>query len=138
MAETVKDLMVEPVTVSSDTTLTEAAQLMRDEAIGDVIVSDDGHAQGMVTDRDIVVRALAERLSPEDTTVADICSQELASVGPDDDVSRAVALMRQSAIRRLPVVDRDTLVGVLSIGDLAIELDERSALADISAAEPNT
>lgn len=138
MAQTVKDIMVEPITVTGDASLTEAAQLMRDAAIGDVIVSDGNQAQGLVTDRDIVVRALAEQLEPEDTTVADICSQEVVSVSPDDDLGEAVTLMREAAIRRLPVVDHDQLVGVLSIGDLAIERDQDSALADISAAEPNT
>jgi len=139
MNRQVKDLMAEPVTVPADTTLTEAARLMRDADIGDVIVANEqGRPNGLVTDRDIVVRGIAEGHVPDDTTVGDICTRDLATVGPDDAVERAVELMREYAVRRLPVVDGDQLVGVISLGDLAIERDESSALADISAAEPNS
>jgi CBS domain-containing protein len=128
--------MTEPVTVPADTTLTEAAQLMRDADIGDVIIVEDGQPRGMVTDRNTVVRAIAEHHSPDDTTVADIATRDLATVSPDDPVDRAVRLMRDTAVRHLPVVEDERLVGVVSLGDLAVERDEESALADISAADP--
>jgi CBS domain-containing protein len=138
MAQQVKELMAEPVTVPGDATLTEAARLMRDADIGDVIVADGERAIGVVTDRDIVVRAVAEDHLPGDTTVADICTRDLLTVSPDDAVEEAARLMRQLAVRRLAVVDGERLVGVISLGDLAVERDESSALAEISAADPNS
>jgi CBS domain-containing protein len=138
MAQQVKELMAEPVTVPGDATLAEAARLMRDADIGDVIVADGERPIGVVTDRDIVVRAVAEDQSPADTTVADICTRDLLTVSPDDAVEQAAQLMRQVAVRRLAVVDGDRLVGVISLGDVAIERDESSALAAISAADPNS
>jgi CBS domain-containing protein len=74
---------------------------------------------------------------PDSTTVGDICSRDLTTVGPDDSVGHAVSLMREKAIRRLPVVEAGAGVGIVSIGDVAVDRDRRSALADISAAPPN-
>src|SRR5213076_2853420 len=105
MTRQVRDLMAEPVTVPFDTTLTEAARLMRDADIGDVIVAAQGRPNGLVTDRDIVVRGLAEGHQPNNTTVGEICTRDLATVSPEDPVERAVELMRQLAVRRLPVVE---------------------------------
>jgi len=139
MTQQIREIMTERlVTVGEQTSVHDAATRMRDAAVGDVLVTDDGHLRGVVTDRDLVVRALAEGKDPDDTTVGEICSEELVSVGPDDNIDRAIDLMRSHALRRLPVLDDDRTVGIVSIGDLAIERDQRSALADISAAEPNT
>jgi CBS domain-containing protein len=138
MAQRIGDLMAEPVTVPPDTTLREAARLMSDADVGDLILAEDGRPQGVVTDRDIVVRGLAEHESPDSTTVGEICTRDLVTVSPDDPVERAVQLMRETAVRRLPVVAADRIVGVISLGDLAIERAEDSALAEISAAEPNS
>jgi len=138
MAQQVRELMAEPVTVPADTTLTEAARLMRDADIGDVVIVDGGRPRGMVTDRDIVVRGIAEHRLPDDTTIGEICTSDLAIVAPDDPVERAAQLMRETAVRRLPVVEGEQLVGVVSLGDLAIERDEGSALAEISASDPNS
>ncbi|NUT37053.1 MAG: CBS domain-containing protein [Hamadaea sp.] len=138
MAHKVHEVMTDhPVTVEPGTTLAQAAQLMRERNIGDVIVAEGGLPKGIVTDRDIVVRAVAEGRDSTATTVGEICTGDVATVGPDDDADSAVALMRSKAIRRLPVVDHDRLVGVLSLGDMAVDRDPRSALADISAATPN-
>jgi CBS domain-containing protein len=90
-----------------------------------------------VTDRDLVIRGLAENCDPDRTTIGSICSAELCTVAPTDPVDKAVRFMRDRAVRRLPVVDDGQILGVVSIGDLAMELDERSALAEISAAPPN-
>ncbi|MBT2407591.1 MULTISPECIES: CBS domain-containing protein [unclassified Streptomyces] len=139
MRQKIREIMTEhPVTVGPQTSLRDAARRMRDADIGDVLITDDGHLRGLVTDRDLVVRALAEGNDPDQTTVAEICSDELVSVAPDDDIDHAVDLMRERALRRLPVIDNEELIGIVSLGDLAIDRDERSALADISAAEPNT
>lgn len=138
MAEKVRDIMAEvPISLPPSATVTEAAQAMRDYSIGDVMVVDGDRLQGMVTDRDIVVRALAEERAPDATPLRDICSTDLATIAPDDDSDQAVRLMRERAIRRLPVVDDGKLVGTVTIGDLAVVKDPNSALADISAAPPN-
>jgi CBS domain-containing protein len=110
---------------------------MRDGNIGDIIVLEEGSVSGIVTDRDIVVRVIADGRDPGQVPLRDICSTDLTLLSPTDKVSDAVRLMRERAIRRLPVVQEGRPVGVVSIGDLAMERDERSALADISAAPPN-
>jgi CBS domain-containing protein len=129
----------DPVTMLESETLTSAAQHMREHDIGDVIVLDDtsGRVKGIVTDRDIVIRAVAEGRAPDEATVASVCTDGLQTIGPDAPASKAVKLMRDKAIRRLPVVEDDGRpVGIVSLGDLAERLDKDSALADISAAPP--
>jgi CBS domain-containing protein len=127
-----------PVSVESTDNLATAAKAMRDNDIGDVMVTKpDGSLCGIVTDRDIVVRGIAEGLDPTSTTLDDVCHHQLVMVGPDDPVAAAVKAMEENAIRRLPVVDNGSLVGMVSIGDLAVERDPDSALAEISAAPPN-
>jgi CBS domain-containing protein len=138
MAQTVREIMTQhPVTLPRSASITEAAKRMRDDGIGDVIVMDDGDICGLVTDRDIVVRAVAEGADPQFTKVDEICTHELVTVGPDDSLQQTVQLMRERAVRRVPVVEGGRPVGIVSLGDLAIELDEHSGLADISAAESN-
>ena len=138
MAQKVREVMTENVvTLPGSAPITDAARRMKEADIGDVIVMDDGTMCGVVTDRDIVVRAIAEGKDPDSAKLEEICSHEVVSVRPDDPLDRAVQLMRQRAIRRLPVVEGDKPIGIISIGDLAIELDEHSGLADISAAESN-
>jgi CBS domain-containing protein len=138
MARQVHEVMTPgPVTLPLDAPLTEAARLMRDEGIGGVLVTQDGRLCGLLTDRDIVVRAVAAGDDPTTTTVGQVASAEIAFAAPSDSIGDAVALMRQRAVRRLPVVDDGKLVGLVSLGDLAMELDEDSALSDISAAPPN-
>jgi CBS domain-containing protein len=137
--QTIADVMTSDVVgVPSSASVTEAAELMRDHDIGDVLVMDNGQISGVVTDRDVVVRVLAERRDADSTTVAEVSSDEVVSVRPDAAVSEAVQLMRDRAVRRLPVIDDDGHVqGMLSIGDLAVSNDPTSALADVSAAPPN-
>jgi CBS domain-containing protein len=115
----------------------DAAQRMRDASIGNVVVLDRQTVCGIITDRDIVVRGIAEGLDPRSTTLADVCSRDLTTLSPEDHIGTAVRLMRERAIRRLPVVTRGRAVGILTIGDLAMEEDRESALADVSAAPPN-
>jgi len=139
MAQLVRELMAEPVvTVTADATLTEAARMMRDADIGDVIVVKKTKPVGVLTDRDIVVRGVAENRTPGTVTAGEICTTDVVSVAPDAEISQAIALMRRAAVRRLPVTEMGELVGVLSLGELAIERDETSVLADISSAEPNS
>ncbi len=140
MSERIRDVMTtNPQTLPESTTVREAAETMRANDIGDVVViDDDGKLSGILTDRDIVVRVVAEGRDPRATRIGDIASRELTAVSPDDPVERAVQLMRERAIRRLPAVDRNKVVGIVSIGDLALDRDPDSALADISAAPPNS
>ncbi|MGH7299575.1 MAG: CBS domain-containing protein [Candidatus Rokuibacteriota bacterium] len=137
--DTIRDVMrPRPRVLAAGAMISEAAELMRREDIGDVIVVEEDRLYGILTDRDIVVRVLAEGQDPSQTRIGDVCSRELATIGPEDSVGQAVQLMRERAIRRLPVTEGDEVVGILTIGDIAVERDSRTALADISAAPPNT
>jgi len=138
MAKTIREVMTpDPVCLNDNATVAEAARQMRDSDIGDVLVKDSRGLRGMLTDRDIVIRAIAAGRDPNTTSVSEILSADPVCASPDDDVSTAVELMRRHALRRLPVCEGNKLMGIVSIGDLAIEQDSRSALADISAAPAN-
>jgi CBS domain-containing protein len=127
----------DPVSVPAEMNLADASRVMRDRGIGDVLVARDDVLLGIVTDRDIVVRALAENLDPRVTRIEQCCSEDLVAVRADDPVSRVVAVIRERAIRRVPVTEDGKVVGIISIGDLARQRDPRSALADISSAPSN-
>jgi CBS domain-containing protein len=134
----VADVMTaNPVVFGADASLVEAATAMRDRNIGDVLVERDGALCGIVTDRDIVVRGLAEGNDPGEMTLGDIATTGLESVSPNDEVDEVVSKMEGSAVRRIPVVDGGRAVGILSIGDLAAYRDRDSALGQISSAPPN-
>jgi CBS domain-containing protein len=139
MPQRIAEVMtIDPVAMENNIDLQTAARAMRDNDIGDVVVTKpDGSLCGIVTDRDIVVRAIAAGFDPTTTTLDDVCSHRLLTVGPDDPVATAVSVMEEHAIRRLPVVDHGSLIGFVSIGDIAIERDPASALGEISAAPPN-
>ena len=138
MAKTLRDVMSSnPVTMHTGTTVLEAARKMRDDDIGDVLVLRDGTVGGIVTDRDIVVRVLAEGLDPQSVSVSQIMSDDVECLSPDDSLERATELMRKKAIRRIPVVEAGQPIGIVSIGDLAVEADGERALADISKAPAN-
>jgi len=138
MAQTVEEIMTrDPRTVNGSDTVTDAARLMRDSDIGDVIVVDDGQVSGIVTDRDIVIRGVAEGRDPDSTEVSDVHTASVETIEPDASVDDAVSLMREKDIRRLPVAKNGRPVGIVSLGDLAVEREPDSALADISAASPD-
>lgn len=139
MAMTVADVMARDLAVvTPDDSIIDAAQAMREADTGDVLViTDDGSLSGILTDRDIAIRAVASAMNPSRTKVDDICSHDLTTVSADDDLESAVRMMREHALRRLPVVEDGHAIGIVSIGDLAMERDPRSALADISAAPGN-
>ncbi|MFF7853102.1 CBS domain-containing protein [Streptomyces sp. NPDC007904] len=138
MAELVKDVMTPGVVaVRPDASLAEAAQLMRTQNIGDVVVADGQRVVGVLTDRDIVVRAVADGADPLGTSAGSVCTPDPLTLDPHDPVSSAVALMREHAVRRIPVVENGLPVGLVSLGDLAEARDPGSALADISRAEPD-
>ncbi|WP_399891804.1 CBS domain-containing protein [Streptomyces sp. BBFR51] len=120
MAEYVKDVMTPGVAaVRPGSSLVEAARLMRTQNIGDVVVADGQDVVGMLTDRDIAVRAVAEGLDPMAVSVRSVCTHDPLLVSPDDPVADVVALMREHAVRRLPVVEDGLPVGTVGLGDLA-------------------
>ncbi len=132
----VRDVMTaEPIVLQQDQTIADAAQAMRDTAVGAVLVVDGDRLCGLITDRDIVVRAVAESALP-DSPVGPLVSPDLIAVSADDEADDAARVMQAHAVRRLPVMDDGRIVGIVSIGDLAVSRGEDSALADISAAEP--
>ena len=126
-----------PITLKASSPVSEAARAMREYDVGDVVVRKDGRLRGIVTDRDIVVRVLAEGKDPKNTSLDDICTKELIAVTPDQRASDAAQIMREQAIRRLLVVKNDQVLGIVSLGDLAVHLDPKSALGNISAAAAN-
>ena len=135
----ISDLMTrDPATLDVMSTAADAALMMRERDIGDVLVTDGDQLRGIVTDRDIVVRAVAENRNPVTVTVGEICSSDVTALSPNDSVSDAVKLMSDRALRRLPVVEDGRPVGIVSLGDLAVEKDRESALGQISAAPPTT
>ncbi|MFH9731484.1 CBS domain-containing protein [Streptomyces sp. NPDC017260] len=138
-AEYVRNVMTPGVAaVRPDSSLVEAARLMRTQNIGDVVVADGQGVVGVLTDRDITVRAVAEGLDPMAAGVRSVCTSDPLTVSPDDRAADAAALMREHAVRRLPVVEDGLPVGMVSLGDLAEAHDPASALADISRADPGS
>ena len=137
--QSVGDIMTRPPrTVDATASVMDAATLMREGDFGDVVVLEEGRLCGILTDRDIVVRVLATGDDPSTVRVGDVCSRVLTTVSESDGIGDAVRLIRAKAVRRLPVLDDDgKLVGIVSLGDLALARDPKSALGDISAATPN-
>ncbi|HEX2403143.1 MAG TPA: CBS domain-containing protein [Acidimicrobiia bacterium] len=137
--QTIDEVMTKnPLTVDESAPVSEAARMMRDANIGDVLVTrSDGTVCGIVTDRDLALSVVAEGNDPASMVVRDVCNHTIESVASSDPVGKAVQVMSERAIRRLPVIDEGTLVGIVTLGDLAIERDPQSALANISEAPPN-
>jgi CBS domain-containing protein len=117
------DVMTTEVeTVQMNSTLEEAASIMKVENVGAVpVVDEDDDLVGILTDRDIVVRCVADGKNPAETNVEEVLSHELETIEPDADIDEAAKLMADKQIRRLPVCEDGELVGMLSIGDLAVK-----------------
>jgi CBS domain-containing protein len=122
----VSDIMTrDPKTAQLDSTLEEIAALMKDEDVGAIpILDDDDELVGIVTDRDIVVRCVAEGKEASDTTVEDILSEDLVTIEAEADVQQAARLMADKQIRRLPVVRERELIGMVSIGDISVKHED--------------
>ena len=137
----IQDVMTKTVhCVSESAPIREIARKMRDEKIGDVLVTDaQGKLCGIVTDRDIVVRAVADEGNDLDQLRAkDVCTTDrIVTLEPTADVGEAIKLMTEKAVRRIPVVENEQPVGIVTIGDLAAQRDPDSALGQISQAAPN-
>jgi CBS domain-containing protein len=135
----VRDIMsAAPACMAPGESVSAAARAMKRHGIGTVLVLTDGKFSGLVTDRDITVRVLAENRDPRTTRIGDICSGEPVVLGPDDDLSEAARLVRDHAVRRIPVLRDGTPVGVVSVGDLALDGDATSALPVVSSAPPSS
>ena len=128
MGTKVRDVMTKrPRGVSPDTPLSQVAEVMESDDIGAVPVLEGEELIGMVTDRDIVIRAIAKGKNPSGMPVREIFSREVIAVGPDDDLSDALQLMANHQVRRLPVVDQDNhLVGIVSQADVALQAKEKA------------
>jgi CBS domain-containing protein len=139
MATSINEVMThDPRTVSADSSLTDAARFMRDDDIGAVVVEREGAIAGIVTDRDIVVRAVAAGRDPGATTVGEVASTgTLVTLTPDQTVEDARRLMREHDVRRIVVEQGGRTAGILSLGDLAVAGSAEAELTDISAASPN-
>lgn len=127
----------DPRTVEADDTIVDAARVMRDNDIGDAVVMENGQVTGIVTDRDIVVRGVADGRDADSTSISEVCTTGVETIDPSASVDDALRMMREHDIRRLPVVKSGRPVGILSLGDLAVEREPDSTLADISAATPD-
>jgi CBS domain-containing protein len=133
-----RDVMTpNPTICRADTTARDAAALMRDQDIGDVLVQDDGGQLGIVTDRDIVTRAVAAGRDLDDVRLGEICTTNVRTVSVDTPVDEVIRVMSDASVRRIPVCEGDRPVGIVALGDLARDRDPSSLLGDISAAPPN-
>ena len=122
MAKKVRDAMTaEPRSAEPSQSLVEAAQVMKREDVGSLPVVEGGRLLAVLTDRDIVVRAVAEGVDLQATRVGDVASREPVTVGPEEDLDEALRLMARHQVRRLPVVDEQRLVGMLAQADVASE-----------------
>jgi signal-transduction protein with cAMP-binding, CBS, and nucleotidyltransferase domain len=138
MDKKVRDIMTaNPVGVRAEQTIGDAARVMRDAGVGAVLVVAGDSLRGVVTDRDLVIRGLAEGLDA-DSAVGPLCSAEVIGVDADADISQAQWLMRENAIRRLPVIDAGQITGIVSLGDIAVSTDSESLLAAVSRARAST
>ena len=136
MAQSIREVMTaDPRTVETNATVVDAAREMRDGDVGAVVVADNGKVAGIITDRDIAVRVVAEGADPAATRVSDVATMNPVTLTVDQTVEDAIRLVREQDVRRIIVVQDGRPAGIVSLGDLAIERDTDSALADI-ASEP--
>ena len=127
MAKSVRGTMTEnPHSIKASASVVEAARLMREEHIGSLPITDDEQLVGMITDRDITTRVVAEAADPMKTSVGDFYSRDLITVEPDKDLEEALQLMARHQVRRLPVVENGRLVGIVAQADIALSENEKT------------
>ena len=125
MANSVRDAMTaDPRSIGKSVSVVEAARLMREQDIGSLPITDDEQLVGMITDRDITMRVVAEAADPNATSVEDVYSRDLISVEPDNDLEEALGLMARHQVRRLPVVEDGRLVGIVAQAHIALSANE--------------
>lgn len=112
-----------PKTCAPNDTVQQAAQLMKSEDVGPIPVVNDGKLEGIITDRDIVVKAVAEGHDPKTTKLADVMTTNVITCAANDNIEQALDLMEEHQVRRIAVVEGDRLVGIISQADIATRLD---------------
>jgi CBS domain-containing protein len=125
----VREVMTDrPRCITPDTPVSEAARLMKSDDIGSLPILEGEKLTGIVTDRDIVVQAVAEEKDPRGMPVREVASREVVTIGPEEDLSEALKLMASYQVRRIPVVDEDNrLVGIVAQADVAREVKEKDS-----------
>ena len=138
MAKSVRDAMTEdPRSIGASASVVEAARLMRQQHIGSLPVTEDERLVGMITDRDITTRVVAESAVPETTSVGDVYSRDLISVESNKDLEEALRLMARHQVRRLPVVESGRLVGMVAQADIALKESQRTGELVGAISEPS-
>jgi CBS domain-containing protein len=134
----VRDVMTgNPRSIGASASVVEAARLMRQEHVGSLPVTDDEKLVGMITDRDITTRVVAEAADPKMTLVADVYSRALIAVEADKDLDEALQLMARHQVRRLPVVEQGGLVGIVAQADIALRENEKTGQLVEAISEPS-
>jgi CBS domain-containing protein len=128
MAKKIREVMTtNPRTVDPTTPIVDAARMMRDEDVGPIPIVENNQCAGILTDRDIVLRVVAEGRDPTTTTVGDVASRDLITIDPEQTLDEAARLMAQHQVRRLPVCEEDgNLVGIIAQADLALTASEKT------------
>ena len=138
MALKVRDTMTgSPRSIDASTSVVEAARLMREGHIGSLPIIADEQLVGMITDRDIAMRVVAEAADHTNTSVGDVSSRDLVTVEPDEDLDEALQLMARHQVRRLPVVENGRLVGIVAQADIALKENEKAAELVEAISEPS-
>jgi len=129
--QTVRDGMTpNPATVRISDPVAAAALIMRDEDVGSVPVIDEGTVAGIITDRDITTKVVAQGVDPQTAAVSEYMSTHVITGRPDMSVQEAARLMGREQIRRMPIMDQNRLVGIVSLGDLATEAQDQEEAED--------
>jgi len=125
----VREVMTDrPRCVTPETPISEAARLMKSDDVGFLPILEGERLAGIVTDRDIVLQAVAEEKDPRGMPVREVASRELVTIGPEEDLSEALRLMASHQVRRIPVVDEDSrLVGIVAQADIAREVKDKDS-----------
>jgi CBS domain-containing protein len=137
MAKSVRDTMTgNPRSISASASVVDAAQLMREAHVGSLPITDGEELVGMITDRDITMRVVAESGDHMGTSVGDVSSRDLITVEPDRDLDEALQLMARHQVRRLPVVENGRLVGIVAQADIALSENENTGKLVEAISEP--
>jgi CBS domain-containing protein len=138
MAKSVRDTMTEnPRSIKTSASVVEAARLMREEHVGSLPITDDEQLVGMITDRDITTRVVAEAEDPMRTSVGDVYSRDLITVEPDEGLDEALQLMARHQVRRLPVIENGRLVGIVAQADIALSESKKTGELVEAISEPS-
>ena len=138
MVKSVREAMTDdPSSIGASASVVQAARLMREQHVGSLPVTEDERLVGMITDRDITTRVVAESAVPEATSVEDVYSRDLITVEPDNDLDEALRLMARHQIRRLPVVENGRLVGMVAQADIALKDNARTGELVGAISEPS-